>query len=137
MKYLIKFRHPKPLESGIRKTYCDVGVVDDENIISEMIGISGVATCNVGDQFNYEKGRRLSLARALAPLPREIRKEIWEQYFKQKETDRIKSIMHRLFGKNVIGYGITDPQGNTTFAPLVDDQELIQAMIDKITNQEE
>lgn len=96
MKYLIKFRHPKPLESGIRKTYCDVGVVDDENIISEMIGITGVATCNVGDQFNYETGRRLSLARAIAPLPREIRKEIWEQYFAQKEQDKIKSYVSNL-----------------------------------------
>ena len=42
----------------------------------------GAAYCNPGDQFSKKAGRKISLGRALKPLPRSLRQQIWEQYFK-------------------------------------------------------
>lgn len=54
--------------------------------------ISGLsfAVCAHGDHFNKEKGRKLSLARALknANLPKEERRVIWELYRNMKPSGR-------------------------------------------------
>lgn len=42
----------------------------------------GLAICHENDQFNKAVGRKISLGRALQPLPRELRKQIWYAYFK-------------------------------------------------------
>ncbi|MBE0574142.1 hypothetical protein IH575_04540 [Candidatus Dojkabacteria bacterium] len=135
MKYAIKFRHPKPLVSGVRKTYCDVGIVDGEQIT--YVGTTGIASCMPSDQFSYEKGRRLSLARALAPLSRDVRREIWTQYFDQKEKDRVRSIMSKYFGKGVVAYAMSDSDGTATLAMLSDDPEVHEKVMKQLTNQEE
>lgn len=40
----------------------------------------GVAYCNPNDQFVKDKGRKMSLARAIKEFPREVRVKIWEAY---------------------------------------------------------
>lgn len=42
----------------------------------------GSASCHPGDQFNKRIGRKLAMARALKPLPRNLRQQIWAEYFK-------------------------------------------------------
>lgn len=42
----------------------------------------GIASCHEDDQFSKSAGRKVSLARALRIIPRNLRHEIWEAYFK-------------------------------------------------------
>lgn len=42
----------------------------------------GAAFCHPNDQFSKRVGRKMALARALAPLPRNLRQQIWDAYFK-------------------------------------------------------
>lgn len=41
---------------------------------------SGVAACNPNDVFNVYIGIRLALRRALEPLPKRLRKHVWDYY---------------------------------------------------------
>ena len=43
----------------------------------------GAAYCNPCDQFSKKVGRKLALGRALQALPRNLRQQIWEAYFRQ------------------------------------------------------
>lgn len=45
--------------------------------------LSGIAYCHPNDQFSKAAGRKVSLSRAIAGLPRETRRMIWAAYFKQ------------------------------------------------------
>lgn len=49
---------------------------------------TGYANCSVKDDFRKVTGRKLALSRAMAYTRREIRREIWEDYFKQRPGDR-------------------------------------------------
>lgn len=42
------------------------------------------AYCSVKDNFNKEKGRKISLARAMQYFDKPVRKEIWEAYLNRK-----------------------------------------------------
>ncbi len=65
-----KERHPG------RFTRCTVSFAGAQN------HLVGEARCHtLLDNFDRRTGRRLSLARALAPLPRTIREEVWMAYF--------------------------------------------------------
>lgn len=46
--------------------------------------LEGEAYCSTMDTFNKEIGRKVSLARAVQPLPREERRAIWEAYFSRR-----------------------------------------------------
>jgi hypothetical protein len=41
----------------------------------------GKSVCSSRDRFCKETGRKVALTRAIASLPRETRKQIWEDYF--------------------------------------------------------
>jgi hypothetical protein len=43
----------------------------------------GVAKCCARDQFTKRTGRKIALERAIRPMPRDIRKEIWQAYWRQ------------------------------------------------------
>lgn len=45
---------------------------------------TGYSILHPSDRFDKEKGRKISLARALKNWPREKRKLIWESYFNRK-----------------------------------------------------
>jgi hypothetical protein len=45
--------------------------------------LTGNAVCSVNDQFRRRVGRKRALARALNPLPRPVRREIWEDLWAQ------------------------------------------------------
>jgi hypothetical protein len=68
-KYYVKFKH-------IRKTTTIC------NIISQDKNTIGVSTKHPKDNFNKERGRKISLTRALitANLNKEERKEFWKVY---------------------------------------------------------
>lgn len=69
-------------------TYCDIY---DNSQPDRVIPITtGAARCHSNDHFCREKGRKLSLARALknANLQKEERKEIWESYRSMKPSGR-------------------------------------------------
>jgi len=79
-KYQIKWWH-KTLDdsvphklAGHRVTYCEL--INADGIFS------GEAVCHNTDNYNKDKGRKLSLSRAMAEagLSKEERFEIWEEY---------------------------------------------------------
>jgi len=57
------------------RTICVIGVGDYH--LS-----SGMADCSVSDQFCRATGRKLALTRAVAELPKHVRKAIWEGYWR-------------------------------------------------------
>lgn len=61
-------------------TQCTVWQMDD----SEPIVHEGYALCSVKDTYNKETGRKVSLARAIQDLPKEVRTEIWGAYLARK-----------------------------------------------------
>jgi hypothetical protein len=83
------------------KTFCLISEVkDDVGKVKDLI-VKGIATCSYKDQFDKNKGRKLSMSRALIeerpqiPEPtkenpqvwgpvfaREVRQEFWDAYFK-------------------------------------------------------
>jgi hypothetical protein len=68
-------------------TYCDI--YNNEPHIPKLIA-TGSAGCHFRDHFCKEKGRKLSLARAMknANLPKEERTVIWELYRNMKQGGR-------------------------------------------------
>lgn len=46
----------------------------------------GEAECHPLDNFDRRIGRRLALTRAIEELPRETRKEIWQEYWRLNPT---------------------------------------------------
>ncbi len=76
------FRH-------IRNAYFEVSpnrVVSDVTVCDLLVNgaeFEGLACCVAGDAFRKETGRKHALARALeaAKLSKEIRRQIWEDYF--------------------------------------------------------
>lgn len=52
----------------------------------------GVADCSVSDQFCRATGRKLALTRAVAALPKHVRKAIWDGYW--RATARIVETVH-------------------------------------------
>lgn len=50
----------------------------------------GIAKCNPCDQFSKKVGRRMALTRALEPLPRSLRAQIWEAYWKESSPANAK-----------------------------------------------
>jgi len=74
-KYLIRWQYDRTQNSPTRFTYCYL--LDGEYGVSV-----GYARCTVNDNFDKDKGRKISLARVLkkAEIPKEERTKIWETY---------------------------------------------------------
>jgi hypothetical protein len=86
-KYTIKWRyHRKTLRSKFdrHQTTSIEGSRDITTCTVEYPGhqTSQTATCHPHDNFSYDAGRRISLAKAMAALAltKEERREIWEAY---------------------------------------------------------
>ena len=73
VEYKVRFRHDPP-DLFERETVCDF-------FDGEKLRYTGWAICVEGDQFQRAKGRQIALTRAIANLPREDRKLVWQQYF--------------------------------------------------------
>lgn len=61
-------------------TTCRISVEQDNPEV-----MFGTAFCSDRDVFNKEKGRKVSLTKALSFYPKEFRREIWEGYFGRAE----------------------------------------------------
>lgn len=83
----VQWNHLVPQTGFIteNKTICTISV--DDTIISE-----GIAKCGTNDQFSYNIGRRVSLARALRNSEmfseKRIRRQFWESYRTMTKTPR-------------------------------------------------
>lgn len=78
---LISFQDGKKVETPVKGvTTCSVFMIDG----SEPLEYLGQAYCSVKDEYNKEKGRKISLTKAVENLPKETRKIIWEGYFSRK-----------------------------------------------------
>jgi hypothetical protein len=77
---IVKFRHENPigthcvLEGGSWKT-------------------SGDSRCSPKDHFCRETGRKVSLAKALNPLPKTVRKEVWDAYLNRPKPCGLPRVM--------------------------------------------
>ena len=93
MEYKIDFKHGMIDGDDKRFTHCYILKKDSEEegwyFLTE-----GRAYCNPKDNFSYEKGRRVSLTKALAPLWKEVRTKLWKQYFDEKLSARMTSKDH-------------------------------------------
>jgi cell wall hydrolase len=51
----------------------------------------GAAFCHENDQFSKRVGRKLAMSRAIKPLPRSLRQQLWAAYFKLSPIQKGKS----------------------------------------------
>lgn len=80
------FRHDRDVNFEIKRNKVVTAVtscfltVNTENF-------EALAACAAEDNFCKEKGRKISLARALneAQIPKDVRTAVWELYFKRSE----------------------------------------------------
>lgn len=79
----VHFRHEVPAY-----TQCWITERDTQQFVSK-----GFALCSSKDNFNREKGRKVSLSRALKNFPKEKRTEVWTLYFMRKVPDDIANII--------------------------------------------
>lgn len=80
--YRVRWEHDPPemmmaLNRCLRRIRVTTCVLTrDETVLA-----TGEAACNLdADQFRKERGRKLSLSRALRTLPIEFRRVVWAQY---------------------------------------------------------
>ena len=68
---------PKRPKNGWTEERCTTCTLE-----SEKLGIFSTGTANVAPKDNFwrEKGRKISLSRAIKGFPVEVRKAVWEQY---------------------------------------------------------
>ena len=77
--YKIHFCHDVPnrlTECRVHSTHCKGKPCDVE-------ALQGIAKCSPKDQFSRREGRKISFAKAISVLPREVRRDFWFEYFKQ------------------------------------------------------
>lgn len=80
VEYKIKFRHNRhggwlPGRDTWAQAYTIAKVqAGGEEFIGE-------AYCSYDDIFCYETGRKIALTRAIKPLPKSVRRGLWEAYF--------------------------------------------------------
>src|SRR5256885_1886821 len=65
-----------------------VGPCKKEERVCRTPGTTGVAKCSLKDEFKKITGRKLAFARAIEPLPRGVRRQLWENYFEQRPRDK-------------------------------------------------
>ncbi len=76
-QFKVVFRHDRPeAHSHPTQTVCFVTSIVDGSAVA-----TGVAKLNPRDQFVYEAGRKLALARAIKGFPRDERQAFWDAYF--------------------------------------------------------
>jgi hypothetical protein len=81
--YAFRFYHTRKFRKQPRLTFCAVLRRDQTGTTTLL---SGRAKCSKKDNFNKEAGRKLSLARAIAVLPRDDRGVIWSTYFSRSNV---------------------------------------------------
>lgn len=78
--FMAHFRH----ERENNTTFCTVHVgpcYEKARPCGTEPAVTGVAHCSPHDSFCKASGRKLALARALKDVPREIRRQLWADYF--------------------------------------------------------
>lgn len=58
---------------------------------------TGATNCSPADQFCRATGRKLALTRAVAELPKHVRKAIWEGYWRATASLQIRARMTNVF----------------------------------------
>jgi hypothetical protein len=74
----LHFHHSKPNDLNWRSTSCrfHFGICTETPCLAPVT----FALCNPKDMFVKERGRKISLTRALSSLPKDTRKAIWRAY---------------------------------------------------------
>lgn len=57
-------------------------------VIDEEIASTGLAQCSTSDNFEKAMGRKIAMARAVERFPLEIRKALWNEYWKRSHPPR-------------------------------------------------
>lgn len=93
--YIISWHHIR--EDADRRTQCNISIVEPDN--TSRLLVQGEAYCNAVDNYDKNKGRKISLTRALTmkvpnpinaaaewqPLFNTVEREaIWVEYFKMR-----------------------------------------------------
>ena len=81
-EYTIKFQHRR-VDSGEGMTRCLVSIGSSSSF-------EGYAFCSPKDGFNKAIGRKISLTRALAVLPKSQRAAIWQGIFEERNRINAK-----------------------------------------------
>lgn len=90
-KYYLDWKHNHIYTNPVfsRQTQCIITGVNN----SEMM--YGEALCSRQDQFCKERGRKLSLKRAIRHLSKTQRTLIWRQYLARKAQPKILELIHK------------------------------------------
>lgn len=83
-KYDVVFEHKRNSNKLPMATTCKVVIPDSVTGNISTIHAIGVAFCNPADQFSYNQGRKLALARALQSFPRDERGAFWTAYYQAR-----------------------------------------------------
>lgn len=79
-KYRVYWRHTNFPKDKKVSTVTICSILKDGSIAP---AVQGFSTCSREDDFCKDKGRKISLTRALREYPREFRTQIWQAYFKR------------------------------------------------------
>ena len=99
--YKVSFHHvmKTDLMNKLKHTVCSIQLVTevaDQKPIYHTLS-TGVSYCSEKDNFNYNKGRKVALARALQYYnDKDYRKLFWDAYFKKQAFDQQVSITHQI-----------------------------------------
>ena len=80
-RYKVEFEHKRDSNDRPMATTCKIVVPDSVTGNINTIHAVGVAFCNPVDQFSYNIGRKIALARALQSFPRDERAMFWQKYY--------------------------------------------------------
>ncbi len=75
--YQIRFRHFRDIQT--KQPYATTCHIEDGKTGDELF--EGRALCSDNDNFSYEVGRKIAMARALIPIERKKRIYFWNAYF--------------------------------------------------------
>jgi hypothetical protein len=88
-KYLVRWTHNPEYKFPYAGTGCTISLVDSDVIIAV-----GIAKVSKKDNYNYDKGRKISLERALQELfpdNKEKRLTFWKAYFKMTHKNFLET----------------------------------------------
>ena len=78
-KYVVSWKHvqnPDNQQNG--KTYCFIKDISKSSVVAQ-----GEAVCSKKEQYNRQRGRKVSMMRALQNLPKQNRLTFWTTYDKE------------------------------------------------------
>lgn len=108
--YRVWFQHETNLDTlrFSMITTCNIKDLQEDKIVA-----IGYSRCSYKDNPNHSTGRKISLGRALkqfSPTNKEMRKRIWDAYFKKQHDDFVRGVEGSLIHVTIPAEGVSNGQ---------------------------